>query len=145
MENKADCIIKSGIVDSVGDKYIKVKIQNQSACSMCYSKGVCTSLGSGERVIEIERDKGKVVLPGDLVDVEMVSSSGWLAVVMAYVIPFILLISTLIILNEFISESLAAIASLLVLAPYYLILHLYRNRMKKYFRFTITQGNSALM
>jgi sigma-E factor negative regulatory protein RseC len=145
MSNKADCIIKSGIVESIGDKYIKVKIQNQSACSMCYSKGVCTSLSSGERIIEVERDNGKIVLPGDKVEVEMVSSSGWLAVVMAYVIPFILLISTLIILNEFASESIAAIASLSVLAPYYFILHLYRNRMKKYFRFTITQVDSVLM
>lgn len=138
MGQKEDCIIKSGVVESIGDKYIKVRIHNQSACSMCYSKGVCTSLGSGERLIDVEKDRHIVVLPGDTVDIKMISGSGWLAVILGYIVPFVLLISTLIITSEFSSESIAAIASLLVLVPYFLILHFYRNRMKKYFRFTLS-------
>ncbi len=138
MRQKEDCIIKSGVVETIGDKYIKVRIHNQSACSMCYSKGVCTSLGSGERLIDVEKDRHKVVLPGDTVDIKMISGSGWLAVLYGYIIPFILLITTLLITVEYSSEIVAALSSLIVLVPYFLILHFFRNKMKKYFRFTLS-------
>lgn len=137
MSNKVDCVIKSGIVESVGDNYIKVKIHNQSACSMCYSKGVCTSLGSGERLINVEKTSDRIVLPGDNVDIEMISSSGWLAVIFGYVIPFILLISALLFVSNYAGEAVSAILSLAVLIPYYVMLYIMRHRMKKYFRFVL--------
>ncbi len=137
MSDKVDCVIKSGIVERVDEKYIRVKIHNQSACSMCYSKGVCTSLGSGERVVNVERPHDRVVLPGDSVDIEMVSTSGWMAVVFGYVIPFVLLIATLLIASNYAGEAISAMLSLGILVPYYFILYLSRNRMKKYFRFLL--------
>lgn len=137
MEERVDCIIKSGIIESVGSDIIKVKIHNDSACSMCYSKGVCTSLGSGERIIEVETNNSDGIKPGDRVDIEMVSSSGWIAVILGYVVPFILLIFTLLLSSQFLSEAIAAIVSLIVLIPYFLTLFLLKNKMKKYFHFRI--------
>lgn len=138
MEQRLDCIIKSGTIESVDDDKIKVKIQNNSACSMCYSKGVCTSLGSGERIIEVENDNIPLMKPGDKVDIEMISSSGWIAVIIGYVVPFILLILTLIISSNYLSEAIAALLSLIVLVPYYLSLYILRKRMKRYFHFRIS-------
>ncbi len=137
MSEKVDCVIKSGIVESVENKSIKVRIQNQSACSMCYSKGVCTSLGSGERVIDVENDGNHYVSPGDRVDIQMISTSGGMAVLFGYVIPFIILIGTLLVSSTFMGEAAAAITSLVFLAPYFLVLYILRNRIKKYFRFTL--------
>ncbi len=137
MSENRDCIIKSGIVESIDNKYIKVRIHNQSACSMCYSKGVCTSLGSGERVIDVENDGKHEVVPGDTVDIQMISSSGGMAVVFGYVVPFVILISVLLISSTFMSEIASAIASLAFLVPYFMVLYFYRNRIKKYFRFTL--------
>ncbi len=138
MDNKVDCIIKSGIVEVVGEKYLKVKIQNDSACSMCYSKGVCTSLGSGDRIIDVENDNRHNVKPGDIVDVQMISKSGWVAVIFGYIIPFIILIGTLLIASEFTSESIAALISLVILIPYYILLYALRTKMRKYFKFTLS-------
>lgn len=137
MSEKVDCVIKSGIVESIGDGYINVQIHNDSACSTCYSKGACTSMGSGDRIIEVEFDKTKEVLPGDKVDIEMVSSQGWIAVLVGYIIPFILLITTLLIVSNYTGEATSALVALGVLVPYYSILFMVRNKMKKYFRFTL--------
>lgn len=137
MSEKVDCVIKSGIVESIGDSYLKVQIHNDSACSTCYSKGVCTSLGSGDRIIEVEFDKTKEVLPGDKVDIQMVSSQGWIAILVGYIIPFILLITTLLIASNYTGEATSALMALGILIPYYCILFMVRNKMKKYFRFTL--------
>lgn len=138
MSEKVDCIIKSGIVEKIDHDYVKVRIHNQSACSMCYSRGVCTSLGSGERLIDVENDGKHFINPGDTVDIQMVSSSGGMAVILGYVIPFILLITTLLISSAYMGEMASAILSLLVLVPYYLVLYTARKKIKKYFRFTLS-------
>ncbi len=137
MDDKVDCIIKSGVVEVVGEKYLKVKIHNDSACSMCYSKGVCTSLGSGDRIIDVENDNRHDVKPGDIVDIQMISSSGWVAVMFGYIFPFLLLLVTLLIASEYTSEGIAAMISLIILIPYYLLLYRFRIRMKRYFKFTL--------
>lgn len=138
MSEQVDCIIKSGIVEKIDDDYIHVRIQNDSACSMCYSKGVCTSLGSGERIIDVEHDKNREVNIGDEVEIQMVSLSGTRAVIYGYLLPFILLITALLISNHYLGEVWAALISLLVLVPYFLILYLYKNKMRRLFRFTIS-------
>jgi sigma-E factor negative regulatory protein RseC len=138
MAEKVDCIIKSGVVESVGEKYLKVKIHNDSACSMCYSKGVCTSLGSGDRIIEVENDNRHDIIPGDVVDVQMISSSGWIAVMFGYIFPFVILLGTLLIVSSYTTEGLAALISLVILIPYYLLLYLFRVKMRKYFKFTLS-------
>lgn len=137
MKEKVDCIIKSGIVESIGHKYIRVRIHTDSACQMCYSKGVCTSMGSGERVVEVESDGMHSLNAGDRVDIQMISRSGILAVLFGYIFPFILLLSTLLICSLYTTEGYAALISISALIPYFLILYAYRNRMKKFFRFTL--------
>lgn len=137
MNDKVDCVIKSGVVESISDDYIKVRIHNESACSMCYSKGVCTSLGSGQRTIDVEHDNRHTVKPGDTVDIQMVSSSGFMAVLFGYILPFVLLLGTLLVVSNYVTEALAALIAIGILIPYYLILYLYKNRMRRYFRFTL--------
>ncbi len=137
MSENIDCIVKSGTVESVGERTLKVLIHNSSACSACHSKRACTSLGSGDRIIEVEKDNLKKVEPGDKVNIQMISSSGCKAVVLGYILPFILLMTTLIIANSIVGEAMSAILALTILIPYYLVLYLLRNKMKKHFRFTL--------
>lgn len=137
MRDNNDCLIKSGIVESVGVKNAKVRIHNESACSMCHSKGVCTSLGTAERLIDVELTEGQNIQPGERVDITMVTHSGTIAVLLAYVLPFVILISSLFISSYYFSEGVSALISLLILVPYFLMLYFFRNRMKRYFRFTL--------
>lgn len=137
MRDKNDCVIKSGIVESIDNKYAKVRIHNESACSMCHSKGVCTALGTVERLIDVELGDDVNIQPGDRVNITMVTHSGNMAVLLAYILPFILLILTLLISSYFFSEGIAALISLLVLLPYFFILYTLKKRIKRYFRFTL--------
>lgn len=137
MSEKVECILKSGIVEDINGKYIRVRIQNFSACAGCHSKDSCASFEKGERVVDVENDLSRTVKVGDRVDVQMIESSGWIAVLLGYVLPFILLIATLIIVNYYLGEVLAAALSLGVLVPYYLLLYAFRNKMRKYFKFTL--------
>lgn len=138
MNEQADCIIKRGIVENITDKFILVRIHNESACSSCHSRSICTSLGSNERIVEVEKNGKKDLRIGESVEIKMVSTSGWLAVLYGYILPFVILIGTLLIANYFLGEGLAAILSLIILVPYFFGLYLFRTKLKKYFRFTLS-------
>jgi sigma-E factor negative regulatory protein RseC len=56
------------------------------------------------------------------------------AVLLGYLVPFIILVTTLITLSTFgASEWLMGITSLCALAPYFLLLYFFRNRLRKTF------------
>ena len=65
-------------------------------------------------------------------------SSDLKAVVLAFVIPLIILLVTLFICIEIIGdEGLAALLSLSALIPYYIVLLLFKKRLKLFFQFSI--------
>jgi len=65
-------------------------------------------------------------------------SMGFKALIYGYVIPFLVVLATLIITSSlFASEAVAGIGSLAVLVPYYLWLYYNRERFKKSFHFEL--------
>ena len=71
------------------------------------------------------------------------TSMGMMAVVLAFVLPFVLLIFSLFLLMALIENELyAALLSLAVLVPYYYILWLNKTRLKQKFSFTIKPINN---
>ena len=71
------------------------------------------------------------------VDVILKKALGLKAVFWAYVFPFILMFSTLIIASGFLKEWLAGLISLVILVPYYLILYLLKKTLKSAFKTSI--------
>jgi len=72
--------------------------------------------------------------------VKMDESLGWKAVVLGYVLPFIVLIVSIIIfLSLMKNEGFAALLSIFMLIPYYTGLYLLRNKLSKEFRFRIQE------
>jgi sigma-E factor negative regulatory protein RseC len=68
----------------------------------------------------------------------MAQSMGYAAVTLGYFIPFLIVILTLIILISFsVTELSAGLISLSVLAPYYTLMYIFRNKIDKKFTFTI--------
>lgn len=127
------CVEQSGTVEQISDHNIRVKVHREAACGDCNAKGICF-LGEGsEREFEISRFTPGLK-PGDKVDVIISQSMGNKAVFLGYLVPFIILISSLIILNTIgVSELLTGIISLCTIAPYYFLLYLFRNRLRKTF------------
>lgn len=131
-------ICHEGTVDKVDGQSVYVRIQSASACSSCQIKGACNLSESQEKIIEVRNQEGESHPVGETVDVVMDQSSGTRAVVLAYLIPFlIVLVSLVILLSAGVKEGISALLSIFLLVPYYSILYHFRDKLKKDFGFTI--------
>ncbi len=130
-------ISHEGVVHSVENNKITVKIITHSACSSCKVQSICNPSESKEVFLDfnITNDLYKI---GENVNVLIDEGLGFKALIFAYMLPFIFVISTIIImLNLNISETISGITSLLILFPYYIILYFYREKIKKSFTFSL--------
>lgn len=128
-------VTHNGIVISVDGVKASVKIEVQSACSGCHAKGLCSAADMAEKIIETVSEESLTV--GDSVVVEMDEKLGFKAVWFAFLIPFILLVTTLFAAwNLSGSESVAAFAGIGILVPYFLGLVVFKKYFKKNFVFT---------
>lgn len=133
----AQLIEHIGVIKDIQNNLIQVLIVQNSACSNCDVKGACTVSDHPEKIIHIESSDlsfkvgEKVILFGR-------QSIGLYAVLLAFVLPFILILITLLILQSFaINEATSGIASLLILVPYYIILSFFNKKLKRNFKFEI--------
>lgn len=127
-----------GIVESTDGSSIQVRIVQTSACAACSIKGHCTSAEVKEKLIEIANTEGTDYKPGDQVWVLGEVSMGARAVLLAFIVPFVVLVVSLFVLMALCKHELyAALGSLSLLIPYYYILWLNRWHIKKKFSFTI--------
>lgn len=122
-----------GTVINVADGKVAVKIEVKSACSACHARSMCSVSELSEKVIEALPAENLSV--GDSVVVEMEEKFGLKAVFYVFFIPFVLMASTLFVSSNFVAESFAALFSLLILAPYYLLLALLKPYFAKTFVF----------
>ncbi len=126
-----------GIVVSISDRKIIVKIMAQSACSGCHAKGACSAADLQDKLVDIIPD-GQPYQTGQRVIITGHQSLGFKAVLYAYVIPSILVIGALIGAYATTGNDIAsAIISLICVALYYGVIYLFRNRLQKTFTFTI--------
>lgn len=138
MEEK---VLHEGVIQEVSENKLTVMIVNASACSSCHAKGACLASDMKEKEIEIYRFSGEYK-PGQTVNILGKTSQGYKAMFYGYVVPFILVFVTLIVsLSVTQSEGLAGLLSLVVLVPYYVVLYLFRNRLKRSFEFEISAIN----
>jgi len=127
----------TGIINHIEGSHIRVSIVQQSACSDCHAKGACTAADMDEKYIDLESSDASFKI-GDRVMLYGQSSTGLIAVLLAFVLPFLLILITLFILRYYVAnEILSGAIALSVLIPYYIILSLFNKKMKARFRFYI--------
>jgi sigma-E factor negative regulatory protein RseC len=130
-------ISHKGIIKSLTDQQIVVSIVNESACSSCHAKGACTAADMQDKEVEIRNFTGDYRI-GQSVQVIGKTSQGFKALFYGYVLPFLLIMLVLITLTSLqFSEGISGLISLSILVPYYLILYLTRNKIRKSFEFEI--------
>jgi sigma-E factor negative regulatory protein RseC len=135
--NTSVCFEQKGFIESINDNRITVRIDRGSACGHCTAQGLCNLSQSTEQTVEINNSTQEFAV-GEYVQVSMSRSMGNKAIFMGYFIPFILLISTLLILSAFgIPDWVAGLVSILILIPYFIILFLLRERLRRTFTFSI--------
>lgn len=127
-----------GIVENIIGSHLSVRIIQTSACAACSVKGHCSSADSKEKVIDITDPSAGSFQIGEQVMVIGETSMGMMAVVLAFVLPFAVLILSLFIFMTVLNDELyAALLSLALLIPYYYVLWLNKTRLKQKFSFTI--------
>lgn len=125
-----------GTVQNVGDNSVLVRIVSSAACSGCHAESVCSLSGREDKIVDVSGLYD--VSPGDRVTVLMKQSQGFRAVLLGYIVPFAILVASLVLLIFLsFSELFAGVVSLLILFPYYLTLYFFRDRINKKFTFTI--------
>lgn len=138
MNRAGEIISHPGTIEKIDNQSVYVKILSSSACSSCTVKGACNLAESQEKVVEVKKQQGQVYSVGRSVDVVMQRSSGTKAVLLAYLIPFaIVVLSLIVLLSAGTREGISALLSIALLVPYYFILHHFRDKLKKEFEFTI--------
>ena len=131
-------ICHSGIVERIDDGCVHVRIVQTSACAACKVAGYCNAAESKEKIIDVYCDSVADYQVGQQV---VVSTSGQVAVkalLWAFGVPFVLLMTVLVlVLLLTANEGLAALSALAALVPYYLVLWLLRNKMREQLAFRI--------
>ena len=131
-------ISHEGIVTNIDNENIEVKILSKSACGACHIKTACNMSEMQEKIISIPVPKDKKLSIGQEVKISMGLGQANSAVIFAYVIPVIILISIIFILNSLkIDEGINALISIGSLIPYYLILFLFKDKIKRKFEYEI--------
>ena len=128
-----------GIVENINGSRLKVKIVQSSACSACSVKGHCSASETKEKIIDVYNKNNVPCQVGELVMIVGTTSMGMKAVLLAFVLPFIVLLLALIISLKLTGgdEAVSALVSLGTLVPYYLIIYICRNRLSRSFMFIL--------
>ena len=130
-----------GRVIAVDKDYISVEIVNKSACAACHAKGVCGASDEAVKVVEVAQDITTLTEDyqvGETVNVVMSSAMGTQAIWLAYVVPLLVLMLSILVFSLCgAGEVLMGRGSLGAVALYYLGVFFYRKKISKIFIFSI--------
>jgi len=91
-----------------------------------------------EKIIEINKPESEELKAGQPVTIIMKQSLGTWAVLLGYVFPLIVLVAGLFIfVGTGLDQGLSAILAIALLVPYYLILYLAKDYIRKRFTYTV--------
>ena len=121
---------------SVSGTSAHVEIVQTSACSACKAKSMCMSSESQVKQMDVIMLEPMQV--GDKVEVEVRERLAWKAVLLAYILPFIVMIGVITALDFMTNWSEAVVGSLSLcgIALYYIGLSFFKGRLQKQFTFT---------
>lgn len=124
----------TGVVESVCNGQATVRLQSNANCDGCKAQSAC-GVDGGDKVVYVKMNDS--VDLNSIITVGIDKKKGLIAVIYAYVLPFLLVLITLIIGSVFLSESVAGLLALAILLPYYLLLYFLRGSFTEKFRVSL--------
>ena len=133
-----------------------VRIVQTSACAACKAKAMCASAESAEKDMTVVLLDDEQWAIGDTVEVMVQQKMGWKAVVLAYLLPFFVMLAVMFIGNELLAigdgqlamgdgakrEAVLGTVALCAMALYYLVLGMFKDKLQKEFSFTARKKNN---
>jgi len=135
----SDFIKHQGKIERIDKQRIFVRIEQQAACQDCHAGAVCMASDKKDKVIEINEFSGSFTLQEKVI-VSVRQSTGLFAAFLAYIMPLVFVIIAIIAgIYASGSEVIGGLIGLSVLFPYYFILYLLRDKMKKKIIFSLSK------
>ena len=136
-----------------GDGIARVRIVQTSACSACKAKAMCASAESKEKEMDVVligdeamrlRGESMNYKVGEEVEVMVQQRMGWKAVILAYLLPFFVMLAVICVGNGLLNvrEEVLGTIALCAMAVYYLVLGLFKDKLQKEFSFTAKKKNN---
>ena len=127
-----------------------VRIVQTSACAACKAKAMCASAESAEKEMTVVLLGDGQWAVGDTVEVMVQQKMGWKAVVLAYLLPFFVMLAVMFIGNGLLAmgdgllamgdgakrDAVLGTVALCAMAVYYLVLGMFKDKLQKEFSFT---------
>ena len=131
-----------GRVIAMDPQLTSVKIVSHSACGECHAAGLCGMAELSEKVIQVPTSPYVSYAVGDEVEVVLAAEMGLKAVLLAYFLPLVVLLGTVLGLMALgVGEVAAGLWGLAAVAVYYLVLWLFRGRLRNHYVFKIKSSN----
>ncbi|MDR0364888.1 MAG: SoxR reducing system RseC family protein [Bacteroidales bacterium] len=127
-----------GVIREITETSYRISVERQAACQGCAAKKFCNLSDDDNELLRIKRYPRQSYNINDEVTVLMSEEMGRTAVLLGYFLPFVVLISGIIIpvlLN--VSQGISGVIGLSAVVAYYLVLSLFRKRLNKKFVFRI--------
>lgn len=138
LKNMNTTIRHSGVVEFIEDDCVKVRIVHVSACASCKVAGHCHASDKKDKIVDVYGVDTSGLCVGDKVMVVASDTTGWFAVLLSFIIPFIILVVVLFtVITVSGNELVAALSSLLSLVPYFMLLYLFKEKIRNKISFTI--------
>ena len=156
-----------------------VRIVQTSACAACKAKAMCASAESAEKEMTVvllgesapqksadfsgtpqamrREGERRGFAVGDTVEVMVQQKMGWKAVVLAYLLPFFVMLAVMFVGNGLLAmgdgatgllgdeakrEAVLGTVALCAMALYYLVLGMFKDKLQKEFSFTARKKNN---
>ena len=133
-------VAHKGKVIRVTPQSTTVSILQEGACASCHAAGLCGMADLAEKAVEVPTDLHHPHAVGEEVNVALMASMGMKAVWLAYFIPLLLLLAVILgLIGLGVAEVPAALAGIGTLAVYYLLLYLFRDKLRNDYIFTIKE------
>ena len=133
-------VAHKGKVVKVTPQVTTVAILQHGACSECHAAGLCGMSDMAEKTVEVPTDPYAFYVVGDEVEVLLKASMGMKAVWLAYFIPLLVLLAVVLLLSALhVGEVVTGVCALVAVGLYYLLLYLFRDKLKNEYIFTIKE------
>ena len=133
-----DTICKEGIVRAIHGDQIEGEITISSACSECHAKSICIPSDHKRETVLAQSLYNEHFEVGDKVHLVLKGSAGGKAVVLAYLLPFIVLMVALFGTYAITkSELTGVIVSVVFVVIYYIILKTQNKKIEQNFQFFV--------
>ena len=132
-----EIIRHTGVVMSTDGAIATVEITQTSACSACKARSMCMSSES-RQMSDVKCRMVEPLQAGDHVEVEVREQLAWKAILLAYILPFIVMMGIIALLDFATdwSEAVIGTLSLCGIAVYYIVLGFFKHKLQRQFVFT---------